>query len=79
MRLPSLISPVFVAELLGGEISPPNILRFPPKMLRHVIKTHYDSESQGQDEAGCMRRTSKLFTHSTAVKFVNALAIKAIA
>ena len=37
-----------------------------------VIKTH-DSESRGQEEAGRMRRTSELFTCSTALKFVNAL------
>ena len=35
------------------------------------IKTH-DSESRGQ-EAGRTRRTSELFTRSTALKFVNAL------
>ena len=37
-----------------------------------VIKTH-DSESRGQEEAGRKRRTSELFTRSTALKFVNAL------
>ena len=37
-----------------------------------IIKTH-DSESRGQEEAGCTRRMSVLFTRSTAVKFVNAL------
>ena len=37
-----------------------------------VIKTH-DSESRGQEEAGRTRRTSELFTRSTALKFVNAL------
>ena len=36
------------------------------------IKTH-DSESRGQKEAGRTRRTSELFTRSTALKFVNAL------
>ena len=36
------------------------------------IKTH-GSESRGQEEAGCTRRTSELFTRSTALKFVNAL------
>ena len=36
------------------------------------IKTH-GSESRGQEEAGCTRRTSELFTGSTAVKFVNTL------
>ena len=36
------------------------------------IKTH-DSESRGQEEAGRTRQTSELFTHSTALKFVNAL------
>ena len=36
------------------------------------MKIH-DSESRGQEEAGRMRRTSELFTGSTAVKFVNAL------
>ena len=38
----------------------------------YCIKTH-DSESRGQEEAGCTRRTSELFTRSTALKFVNAL------
>ena len=28
---------------------------------------------EGQEEAGCMRQTSELFTGSTAVKIVNAL------
>ena len=37
-----------------------------------LIKTH-DSESRGQEEAGRTRRTSELFTRSTALKFVNAL------
>ena len=37
-----------------------------------VIKTH-GSESRGQEEAGCMRRMSELFTHSTALKFENAV------
>ena len=39
-----------------------------------VIKTH-NSESQGQEEVGRTQRTSELFlfTHWTAVKFVNAL------
>ena len=37
-----------------------------------IIKTH-DSESRGQEEAGHTRRTSELFTRSTALKFVNAL------
>ena len=36
------------------------------------IKTH-GSESRGQEEAGCTRQTSELFTGSTAVKFVNTL------
>ena len=36
------------------------------------IKTH-DSELQGQEEEGRARRTSELFTGSTAVKLVNAL------
>ena len=36
------------------------------------IKTH-NSESRGQEEAGRTRRTSELFTRSTALKFVNAL------
>ena len=46
-----------------------------------VIKTH-GRESRGQEEAGCTRRTSELFTGSTAVNFVNALnkpPLKAIA
>ena len=38
----------------------------------HKIKT-YGSELWGQEEAGCMRQMSELFTGSTAVKFVNAL------
>ena len=38
----------------------------------NIIKIH-SSESQGQEEAGRMRRMSVLFTRSTAVKFVNAL------
>ena len=33
----------------------------------------HDSESRGQEEAGCMRWMSVLFTRSTTVKFVNAL------
>ena len=37
-----------------------------------MIKTH-DSESQGQEEAGRTRRTSELFTRSTALKFENAV------
>ena len=37
-----------------------------------IIKTH-DSESRGQEEAGRTRRTSELFTGSTALKLVNAL------
>ena len=36
------------------------------------IKTH-ESESRGQEKAGRTRRTSELFTRSTAVKFVDAL------
>ena len=40
-------------------------------LYMRVIKTH-DSESRGQ-EAGRTRRTSELFTRSTALKFVNAL------
>ena len=38
----------------------------------HDIKTH-DSELRGQEEAGRTRRTSELFTCSTALNFVNAL------
>ena len=38
----------------------------------NLIKTH-DSESQSQEEVGRKRRTSELFTRSTALKFVNAL------
>ena len=37
-----------------------------------VIKTH-NSESWGQEEAGCTRQMSVLFTRSTAMKFVNTL------
>ena len=40
--------------------------------LHDSVETH-DSESRGQEEAGCTRRTSELFTRSTAVKLVNAL------
>ena len=40
--------------------------------VTYGIKTH-GSESRGQEEAGHMRRTSELFTHSTAVKFVDTL------
>ena len=36
------------------------------------IKTH-GSESRGREEAGHTRRTSELFTGSTAMKFVSAL------
>ena len=36
------------------------------------IKTH-DSELRGQEEAGRTRRMSVLFTHNSAVKFVNTL------
>ena len=36
------------------------------------IKTH-GSESRGQEEAGRTRRTSELFTRSTAVKFIDTL------
>ena len=38
----------------------------------YIIKTH-DSELQDQEEAGRTQRTSELFTHSTALKLVNAL------
>ena len=31
------------------------------------IKTH-GSESQGQEEAGCIQQKSELFTHSTTLK-----------
>ena len=42
------------------------------KIILYVyIKTH-DSVSRGQEEAGCTRQTSELFTRSTALKFVNA-------
>ena len=40
--------------------------------FENPIKTH-DSESRGQEEAGRTRRTSELFTGSTALKFVSAL------
>ena len=39
---------------------------------RLVIKTD-NSESRGQEEAGCMQRTNELFTGSTALKLVNAV------
>ena len=42
------------------------------KIFYTSIKTH-GSELRGQEEAGRTRRTSELFTGSTAVKFVNAL------
>ena len=45
---------------------------FIPLCGEMFIKTH-DSESQGQEEAGRTRRTSELFTRSTALNFVNAL------
>ena len=41
-------------------------------IYKPYIKTH-SSESQGQEEACCTRRTSKLFTCNTAMKFVNTL------
>ena len=43
-------------------------------MVEHrlVIKTH-NSESRGQEEAGHTQQMSVLFTHSTTMKFVNAL------
>ena len=43
-----------------------------PMFFTSLIKTH-DSESRGQEEAGRTRRTSVLFTGSTALKLVNAL------
>ena len=36
------------------------------------IKAH-GNELRGQEEAGCTRQVSELFTRSTAVKFVDAL------
>ena len=44
-------------------------------MVRHVVRIFktYDSELQGQEEAGHAQRMSVLFTCSTAVKFVYAL------
>ena len=48
------------------------ITRFGDSCDKIGIKTH-DSESRGQEEAGRMRRTSELYTRSTALKFVNAL------
>ena len=36
------------------------------------IETH-DSESQGQEEAGCPQQTSELSTGSTTLKLRNAL------
>ena len=42
------------------------------KIISLHIKAH-DSESRGQEEAGRVRRTSELFTCSTAVKLANAL------
>ena len=54
-------------------LSPPLlILTTPTYLTEHEIKTH-DSESRGQEEAGCTRRMSVLFTGNTGVKFVNAL------
>ena len=46
------------------------------RMYKYVLYTYikaHDSELRGQEEAGRTRRTSELFTHSTALKFVNAL------
>ena len=37
-----------------------------------LIMTH-NSESQGQEEAGCTQQLSELFTRSTTLKLVNAL------
>ena len=48
------------------------LLRYTKTWLARDIKTH-DSESRGQEEAGRTRRTSELFTRSTALKLVNAL------
>ena len=42
------------------------------RKLLFSIKTN-GSESRGQEEAVRTRRTSELFTRSTALKFVNAL------
>ena len=42
------------------------------KIICVRINTH-DSESRGQEEAGCTRRMSVLFTGSAGMKFVNAL------
>ena len=41
-------------------------------MFMQGFKIH-DSESQSQEEAGRMRRTSELFTRSITLKFANAL------
>ena len=41
-------------------------------VLKNTIKTH-NSELRGQEEAGCIRQTSELFTGSTILKLVNAL------
>ena len=38
----------------------------------YIIKTHV-SELRGQEEAGCTRQTSELFTGSTTVNFVSTL------
>ena len=49
-----------------------NMMRAGGHYSLFIIKTH-DSESRGQEEAGRTRRTSELFTRSTALKFLNAL------
>ena len=49
-----------------------NLMQMKFNICNSYIKTH-DSESRGQEEAGRTRRTSELFTRSTALKFVNAL------
>ena len=37
------------------------------------MKHSHDSESQGQEEAGCMQQMSELFTGSIALQLVNTL------
>ena len=54
--------------IVGPYIAALSLQRF----LICFIKTH-DSESRGQEEAGCTRRTSELFTRTTALKFENAV------
>ena len=70
MQLAGIVR-VRVRVALTGSYACYKILHYGNKICL-LIKTH-DSESRGQEEAGRTRRTSELFTRSTALKFVNAL------